>query len=634
MSYLEDSEEIQKVSGSTPNFKTELAEKLQSIVPEVISDGKVDVLKLQELLGDDSADESERYGLFWPGKKRATRAAQEPTTATLKPVPEESKDWDTTENIFIEGDNLEVLKILQKHYHNKIKMIYIDPPYNTGKDFVYPDNYKEGLQSYLEFTNQVDGEGRRVSTNSDTDGRYHSNWLNMMYPRLKLARNLLTDDGVIFISIDEHELDNLLKICNEIYGEINKSFILIRKSKTANNKSIDGTNVQHEYIVCYARDHSKLSFKGEEKTFEKYTNPDNDPNGDWITDNPTANLDGREKKNDFPIINPFTNREDIPPRGRHWVFNITDLAKFIESGKLVFKEKYSDSERGFILKRYKKDILSSFHTFNSLVFANNEYINEIATKDIYDLFEIKAFDYTKPVSLISKLVQYSTNKEDIVLDFFSGSATTAHAVMLLNAIDCGRRKNIQVQLPEPVAENLDVFKLGFMTIADVGKERIRRAGEKIKEEYCKTLELRGLPLDVGFRVYKLSDSNFTKWNTDSSVDLDKLQNRLFDMRESSNDNATQEALLTEILLKLGISLTAKVVRREIDGLTLWNVNQGVIYACLDETNKPTIEQLRNILSDTEIAKFVMLEDAFHGDDELKTNLTQICRTNKIELWTV
>ena len=219
---MQDSDQPQKIDPTTPDFKTELAAKLQELVPEAISDGKVDTQKLKELLDDDSADDSERFGLFWPGKKRAMRAAQEPTTATLKPCKEESKDWDTTENLFIEGDNLEVLKVLQKHYHNKIKMIYIDPPYNTGKDFVYPDNFKEGLQSYLEFTKQVDEDGRKLSTNSDTEGRYHSNWLNMMYPRLKLARNLLTDDGVIFVSIGDQELQNLQKALSEIFGENNE----------------------------------------------------------------------------------------------------------------------------------------------------------------------------------------------------------------------------------------------------------------------------------------------------------------------------------------------------------------------------------------------------------------------------
>jgi adenine-specific DNA-methyltransferase len=370
-----------QLNGKSMNIIEQNIEKLKEIFPEVFSEGKIDFSKLEEELGSFKTDENERYNFTWNGKSEAKKIALTPSTGTLRPCKEESKDWDTTQNLYIEGDNLEVLKLLQKSYHKKVKMIYIDPPYNTGKDFVYKDNFRDNIKNYLEITGQVDSDGNKLSSNSETSGRYHSDWLNMMYPRLKLARNLLKDDGVIFISIDDNEVSNLRKLCDEIFGEDNFVGDIIRKTRTSTNHDDVGLNIQHENCLLYAKNKSICKIIGKEKTFENYKNPDNDINGDWTTSDPCANLDGRNKANKFEIKNPYTGKVDLPPEGNHWRFNEDGFEEMLKNGKIVFKEKHKDDERGFILKRYKKDIGSRYHLINSLNFATNDFLNQIGTKE-------------------------------------------------------------------------------------------------------------------------------------------------------------------------------------------------------------------------------------------------------------
>ena len=614
------SNDIQSVQGMTPDFKTEFAKQLSELAPELVADGKIDSKKLKELLDGDEADDSERFGLFWPGKKRAMRAAQEPTTATLKPAKDESKDWDTTQNLFIEGDNLEVLKVLQKHSPNKITMIYIDPPYNTGKDFVYPDNYKEGLASYLEFTNQVDTEGRKVSTNSDTDGRYHSNWLNMVYPRLKLARNLLTDDGVIFISIDDSEVENLKKVTSEIFGEANFIAQVIWKRKRGKDNSAKYLSRNHEYILIYARNTDKATFfrlELDDLTRKAYRNPDNDPRGDYRLLGAWAR--GTQGGSRFA----FKSKSGLEFSERLWLMNRDSMTRLDSEDKLVF---VGD-------KVYRKLFLTENNGSIPETIWDDTYNAENAADEIKNLFGYQVFDTVKPIPYIERMLKLQTSSNDIILDFFSGSGTTAHAVMSLNAKDGSQRKHIQVQLPEPTDVDSPAYKEGLRTISDIAKERIRRAGEKIKADYADKLTERDLPLDTGFRVYKLADSNFTKWSSDSATDKDSLQQHLLGLRESSNDAASEEDLLTEVLLKQGISLTAPINHSDVDGLSVWTVGDNLVCAYLNERQKPSLDQLRSVAAN-EPAKLIVLEDAFQGDDELKTNLVQICKSQKIELWTV
>ena len=623
-------DDIQSVQGTTPDFKTEFAKQLSELAPELVTDGKIDGKKLQELLDGDEADDSERFGLFWPGKKRAMRAAQEPTTATLKPVKEESKDWDTTQNLFIEGDNLEVLKVLQKHYHNKIKMIYIDPPYNTGKDFVYPDNFKEGLQNYLEFSKQVDEGNKKISTNTETDGRYHSNWLNMMYPRLKLARNLLTDDGVIFISIDDSEQANLKKSCDEIFGESNFIGQIIWKKKYGIQNDAKFFSVNHDYILCYSRSIEKYKQNLLPRTDEqnaRYTNRDSDPRGPWKSSDFSVRT--YSAAYDYPVTLP-SGRVVNPPGGRSWRSSRAKYDELVNDGRIWFGEN-GDSVPS--IKRFLSEVQNG--RVSSTIWEYEEVGHtDSASKQVQSLFEGKRyFDYPKPVGLLTKMLTLGSNKDGIVLDFFSGSCTTAHAVMQLNAEDGGSRRHIQVQLPEPLDEQNEAAKAGYKTIADIAKERIRRAGDKIVADFSDEIVKRETSLDIGFKVYKLAESNFNKWQTQSDTDKDSLQQHLLNIRESSNDAASEEDLLTEVLLKQGISLTAPISHDEVDGLSVWTVGDNLVCAYLNEKQKPSLDQLRAVAA-KEPAKLIILEDAFQGDDELKTNLHQICKSQKIELWTV
>ncbi len=635
----ENSTDIHELSGTSPEFRTQLAKQLEELVPEVIADGKVDVAKLKELLDEDAGDTNERFGLFWPGKKRAMRAAQDPTTATLKPAKDLSKDWDTTQNIFIEGDNLEVLKVLQRQYHNAIKMIYIDPPYNTGKDFVYPDNFKEGLANYLEFSKQVDAGGKKISTNAETQGRYHSNWLNMMYPRLKLARNLLTDDGVIFISIDDAEQPHLRKLCDEIFGEDNFIAQVIWERAYAPVNLKHHFSNSHDYVLCYSRNISKtekFALKRSQEADDRYKNPDNDPRGVWQSDN--FSVGPAIEKNIYEIITPG-GRSVHPPAGRSWRVTKEKYEALKADNRVWFGSDGSGVPRW---KRFLTDVKDGITPMTIWKYAEVGHSQD-ATKKLKELFDDKSyFDYPKPVGLIKRMAELVSVGNDIILDFFSGSGTTAHAVMQLNAEDGGSRKHIQVQLPEPTDEKSEAYKAGYRKISDIARERISRAGEKIKTDFADKLAERDTPLDIGYRTYKLSDTNFTKWKSEATNDLGELQMRLDAMRNSSDDNASEEDLLVEVMLKLGLPLTSRTSEREVSGLTVHQVvasadlddsdTQPVFY--LNEHVKPTLEQLRAIVTELTPSRFVILDDAFQGDSQLKTNLVQTCKSYDVELWTL
>lgn len=616
-------DDIYETPSTTPDFKTELAAKLAELVPEAVTDGKVDVVKLQELLASDAADGNERFGLFWPGKKRALRAAQEPTTATLKPDFENSKNWDTTKNVFIEGDNLEVLKILQKHYHGKVKLIYIDPPYNTGKDFVYPDNYQEGLDSYLEWTRQVNEEGKKVRTNAETEGRYHSNWLNMMYPRLKLARNLLTDDGVLLVSIDDHEVDNLRKLCMEVFGEKNfiAELVWVKKEKASGVPPKNMLIPNFEYIIAVRRG-AEIAFKGQERSLASYKQ---DADGRWWRTMPIQATGAQNSY--FTIVDPASGKGYYG----NWAFSESKISQMIDAGKIRFPK--NDNAKPVQIV-YADEMANE----RSPIFANlGRFDSETSTKQLIQLFEgKKLFDFPKPLDLIVFLVDQLTGPTDIVLDFFSGSATTAHAVMQLNAEDGGARRHIQVQLPEPTPENSEARKAGYETIAGVARRRMALAGERITSRAAEQLDSGSAPLDVGFRAYKLADTNFSKWRVSSDSGEDALQQHLLTLRESATDDATADELLTEILLKQGYSLTEDISRAqiaELDVRTVRDLDGDVaVLAYLNEHVKPTLEQLRMLVEESPV-RIIVLEDVFQGDDELKTNLAQLCKSKGIELWT-
>lgn len=643
-------EDIQQVPPTTPNLHTDVARKLADLLPEVVADGKIDVAALQAVLGDDAATGTERFGLFWPGKTQAIRAAQTPTTATLAPDRDNSLNWDTTGNVVIEGDNLEVLKVLQKHYYGQIKMIYIDPPYNTGNDFVYSDNYADPIGTYLERTGQSDTEGK-LSTNTESDGRFHSNWLNMMYPRLKLARNLLSEDGVLAISIDDNELARLRMLGDEIFGEHNwqASAVTVANPGGRDYKEVA---ICHESLLIYTRTpgtklneiskevHFKLSDRkgGFELRELRNRNPkfhrENRPNlfFPFYVDPTSTTDDGYcevslEKSDRFTV--------EVFPRNSQgkdscWRWGRPKASEHIVAGSAYESEVVARQKRDGGWNIYEKSRRST--TKVKSLWAETPMRTEDGTREVRALFGATVFDHPKPLALVRRCAEIATNPDSIVLDFFAGSGTTAHAVMALNAEDGGNRRCISVQLPESTDEQSEARKAGYANIAEITRERIRRAGAKILEEESAKLDGRAEGLDVGFRAYKLVDTNFAKWRADSSLSEEELTGLFAGMGESVDDDARPEALLTEVLLKLGFSLTEQVERVDVAGLEAFSVADGLVVAYLNEHVKPTLEQLRAMVA-LEPGRLVVLEDAFQGDDVLKTNLVQECRSHGVDLWT-
>jgi adenine-specific DNA-methyltransferase len=653
--------EVNETPGHTPELKTELGLQISSMAPEAYLDGKLDFEKLKELLGEDVSEDRERFGLFWPGKKRALRAAQEPTSATLKPDVENSINWGSTENVFIEGDNLEVLKILQKHYHGKIKMIYIDPPYNTGKDFVYPDNFKEGLDTYLEWSRQVNQEGKKISSNSETEGRYHSNWLNMMYPRLKLARNLLTDDGVIFMSIDDHEVDNLIKLGKEVFGEANflNTFVWVSNLK---GRQISGSGAvgTKEYIVVFSRNASEVGefrasgtrlkelmptiYKGFNYTAEE------DEHGPFVIKNELYNTNSAFNEATRPNLvfdiyyNPKSKEvrtESLSKNHVHKDF-IKILPRKNNNGVNMYHA-YRWSQKKILAESFNLQFVEAGSEWK--VYTKVRDVDGTSVKDLFmdittsegsaDITKVGLnanwFDYPKPVNLIKVLVEMATNEDSIVLDFFAGSGTTGHAVLNKNSEDGGQRKFILVQLPEPLDEESEARKAGLANISDVSRKRISASIMALSSATKDLFDAETEP-DLGFRSYKLADTNFAKWRITSDVESTVLEQHILNLRESASDDANPDALLTEILLKQGYSLTEKIADVQIEGLNLKTVGDNLVIAYLEENLKPTLKQLRAVLSEDPV-RFIILEDAFKGDDELKTNLVQECKSRNIELWT-
>lgn len=624
-----DDFEFQQVEGTTPNLVTELAQQLAAIAPEALSDGKIDLEKLRELLSVDLDSTAERYGFYWPGKKRALRAAQESTFATLNPKIHKGREWKSTKNIVIEGDNLEVLKILQKHYHTKVDLIYIDPPYNTGNDFIYPDNFKEGFSSYLEWTMQVGVDGKKLSTNSETEGRFHSNWLNMMYPRLKLARNLLSPSGVIFISIGDTELANLVLVMREIFGEKNELPIFTRVTKKSSNNG-STFSPSTDYIVGFARniDETKpfsVDLTEEQiKTFNK-----SDARGSYkeIGLFQAALKHGGSR---YPIQCPDGQMVNTP-RGLPWRWNQAKFQKGLEDDLVVFKQTPKSplideqTGEGARWNVYTKLYLHDREEAGLLPRNfSEEFQNSLGTRDLSEL--AIPFDFPKPVKLIQFLLGIINKPNALVLDLFGGSGTTAHAVMEQNLVDGGDRKFILVQLPEPTLDGTEARKSGFMTISDLTRKRIELVGDRIANS------LLGAGVDTGFRFYVLSESNFRKWQATNEISATALEQHLLDLRESANESSSIDELLSEILIKQGYSLTENIGELEIENLLFRTVGENLIIAYLDEKQVPKIAQLKKVL-DLKPAKFIILENVLNGDDELKTNLIQECKSRNIEIWT-
>ena len=529
------------------------------------------------MLSPDVVDGDEAYEFTWVGKKAAIVEANKPIRKTLRPCMAESKDWDSTENLYIEGDNLEVLKLLQESYLGKVKMIYIDPPYNTGNDFIYADDFKMESEEWKVESGEWSEEGDRLFKNTDTNGRFHSDWCSMIYSRLMLARNLLTDDGVIFISIDDNEQENLEKICDEVFGRTNMVGMILWKKKT-NGNNMGFLPPVHDYILCYAKSIEMISEMGYPVTNEfiskTFSNPDDDARGPWTTSDLSANHKGPY----FAICNPKTGEIHYPPQGRYWVFNEQEVKKRIADGRIIFGKSGTGRpiQKIFLSSRKLSKIRADSW------WADNG-MNEDATKELSELFGVtKLFTHPKPSKLLYHLCKICTDNNDCILDFFSGSATTAHAVMQLNAEDGGHRRFIMVQLPEKCDEASEAYKAGYKNICEIGKERIRRAGEKILKEQLannnSTLNSPNSKLDIGFRVLKLDSTNM-KDVYYAPCDYD--QDFLHQLESNIKDDRTDLDLLFGCLIDWGLPLSMPYKSEQIDGCTVHTYNDGDLIACFD-----------------------------------------------------
>jgi adenine-specific DNA-methyltransferase len=589
--------------------------RLAAVFPECFSEGKLDLEKLLALCGSYTADDFEKYEFRWKGKADCLKLAQKRSAATLRPCREESVDFDTTQNLYLEGDNLEVLKLLQTAYYRQVKMIYIDPPYNTGHDFVYADDFADPLAKYKEVTQQA------TKSNPETMGRYHTNWLNMMYPRLRLASNLLRDDGVIFISIDDNEIDNLKKLCNEVFGEENFVAQIVwqkRTSPDARKKLSTG----HEYLLMYSKNMAEvdsslnlLNLSDEDK--KAFKNPDNDPRGPWVSSDFTAQ---GYRPNQVYIIKTPGGAEYTPPAGHCWK-NVESLfLQQVADGRFWFGAdgKGVPRRKTYLAEREGKNLWTWWP--NSEVGHTQE-----ATQEVKALFEGKqVFDFPKPVRLLKRICQIVTKPDDLILDFFSGSAVTAHAVMQLNAEDGGNRRFILVQLPELCPEDSEAFKAGYRNICEIGKERIRRAARKIKEAN---------PLfagDMGFKVFKLDSSNLKLWDGSplTQDDLLTLSERLNDMIDRVKPDRTDEDVIAEIMLKLGVPLTEPVSKLDFEGHAVYSIGKdSLLLICLqDKLSTEDLEKMAEYVPGT-----IVLSESALADDSAMSNAHYILKNHGIEL---
>ncbi len=601
------------------NIKT-IAKLFPNAITEVIRDGKTeiaidfDVLK-QELSTTIVEGNEERYQFTWPDKKKSVLLANAPNYKTLRPCREESVNFDTTENLYIEGDNLDVLKLLQETYLGKVKMIYIDPPYNTGKDFVYADDFKQSVDEYMDLTEQYDEEGNRLFTNSETNGRYHTDWLNMIYPRLRLAKDLLKDDGVIFISIDDNEVENLKKVCNEVFGAWNFVACIVWQRNYAPISLKKYFSESHEFLLCYAKkkELSKINLLPRtDKQNKDYKNPDNDSRGVWKVGNLTVGP--AVEKQVYEIVGP-TGKSFFPPKGYCWRFRQEKLEEMRNDNRIWFGE---NGENSPVPKLFLSEVQDGVTPMTLWTFQEAGH-NQDATREVRGMFDEAVFTSPKPLKYMKRILHLGMDNNDLILDFFSGSATTAHAVMQLNAEDGGNRKFIMVQLPEAINEKHEACKAGYRTICDIGKERIRRAGKQIVGNALMRSDNQPNKLDIGFRVLKCDSTNMK----DVYYYPEDVKQQQIDMFVSNiKKDRTPEDLLFQVMLDLGVFLSNKIEVETIDGKKVFVVEQGgmpYLIACFDE--KVTSEVV------TTIAKrkpyYAVFRDSSMENDSLMTSFEQI-----------
>lgn len=644
-------ERLEEVSSHSLDITEQNIEKLKELFPEVLTEKKIDFDKLRLILGDEVETAPERYNFTWNGKKQVMQLAQQPTVATLKPNKAKSKNWDETQNLYIEGDNLEVLKILQNSYANKVKLIYLDPPYNTGSDFVYQDSFSDSIKNYLEVTGQVDEDGTKLSTNAETSGRYHTNWLNMMYSRLKLGRSLLTDDGVMFISIDEHEISNLEKLVSELFGENNLAGTIIwdKRNPKGNSK---GVAMQHEYVIVVAKSLEIFSSKNEFKRLKKnaegmlrkakqiinkigadFTLSDaNDEYRKWVNAQDSfsggerayskideqgnvyrevsmAAPDKPETRSHRPLIHPETAKPTaVPTKG--WRYTDDAMDKLLDQKLIIFgKDETTIPRRKYLLSENMYENVPSLY-----------YNGKSGSTDVSNL-EMKTtyFDNPKPVDLLKQIIQSTTTENDIILDFFSGSATTAESVMKQNSEDDNNRQFIMVQLPEIIEDKKsDGYKDGFRNIPEIAEERIRRAGDKIIGENPELAD----KLDIGFKVFELSKSNIKKWNTEP-----KDLNEQFELLANNFEEGSKSIdVVYEIMLKQGLDLTYPISEIKVGDAVVYDIAFGAMFVVLgDKITSEVAGHIMKQIADEEAENSVVVlqDEKFINDSEKLNTLEQL-----------
>ena len=600
--------ELNSVDGTQLNL-----EALYQIAPSCFTEVKddktgelrrvVNFTALRQLLGDNAVEDTdEMYQFTWPGKQEARREVARPTTKTLRPVVEDSVDWDNTQNLYIEGDNLEVLKLLQKSYMGKVKMIYIDPPYNTGNDFVYDDDFAASQDDYDLFAGNIDELGNRYRKNTETNGRFHSDWCSMMYSRLMVARSLLTEDGVIFISIDDNEQKNLKNICDEIYGSTNFLAQVIWERAFSPINLMKHFSPSHDYILVYAKNGENAvcnGIKRSEEANDRYSNPDNDPRGVWSSSD--ISVGPAIQENVYTITTP-SGREVEPPAGRSWSLSRKAFRERLQENRIWFGPDGNGVPR---IKRFLSELRKTGVTPMTIWKHTEVDHSQGATQKLAKLFDGKKyFDYPKPVTLIQRCISLYSNKDSLILDFFSGSSTTAHAVMQLNAEDGGKRKYIMVQLPEETPEDSEARKAGYNTIPEIAKERIRRAGKKIKEESPLTTQ----NLDTGFRVFRLADSNFEEVKK-APEEYDQSQLDLF--LNNVKSDRTDLDLLFGAMLSWGVQLSLPMTSEEVDGKMIYSVNDGDLVACFADD---ITENIVKAMADKQPLRVLFRDSCFARDD--------------------
>ncbi len=596
---MADKADIKELDGKSMDIEAAEKEKLKAVFPECFTEGKLDIDKLLSLCGEYIDNDFEKYKFEWKGKSECYRIAGKRSTGTLRPCKEESVDFDKTNNLYIEGDNLEVLKLLQSAYYRKVKMIYIDPPYNTGNDFVYEDDFKDPLAKYKEITSQT------TKSNPETMGRYHTNWLNMMYPRLRLAANLLRDDGVIFISIDDNEVTNLRRLCDEVFGEENFVAQIVWQKKYAATNDSKGFSTTHDYIIVYQKSNlfNRNLLPRTEEQNKPYKNDDNDGKGLWRSDN--LLVKSFSESGVYPIINPNTKEEFYPPKGSCWRASQETMKQWLNENRIYFGK---DGKGAPQLKRYLNEVQQGRVPITWWTFEEVGH-NDAANKEVQALFGGKApFDTPKPTTLLLQMLRIGADKDSVILDFFSGSATTAHAVMQLNAEDGGNRQFIMVQLPEITDEKSEAYKAGYKNICEIGKERIRRAGAKIKEQ--------SPAVDTGFKVFKLDSSNLVKWDdTPIDVNVEDAEADLFArfdaMEKSLKTDRSELDVIFEVMLKLGIPLTYSVNEITVGSRKVYSIGEdGLVLVCLDSSNGGITPEDIEAMCELAPAKIIASKEAF------------------------